>query len=86
VNLIAQTPLRSNAEAVTDQQHPDHQLGINRSPADGAVEWRQVPPDLLKTRRKAIERGAEGLLTKPIDFALLRQEIDTRPVCNSRPQ
>ena len=31
-----------------------------------------------ETRSKAIERGAEGLLTKPIDFALLRQEIDTR--------
>jgi CheY-like chemotaxis protein len=30
------------------------------------------------TRRKAIENGASGLLTKPIDFALLRQEIDTR--------
>ena len=31
-----------------------------------------------ETRKKAIERGAEGLLTKPIDFAALRQEIDTR--------
>ena len=30
------------------------------------------------TRRKAIESGAIGLLTKPIDFTLLRQEIDTR--------
>jgi CheY-like chemotaxis protein len=30
------------------------------------------------TRRTALERGAEGLLTKPIDFRLLRQEIDTR--------
>jgi CheY-like chemotaxis protein len=30
------------------------------------------------TRRKAIEGGAMGLLTKPIDFALLREEIDTR--------
>jgi CheY-like chemotaxis protein len=30
------------------------------------------------TRRKAIEQGAVGLLTKPIDFALLRQEIDQR--------
>jgi CheY-like chemotaxis protein len=30
------------------------------------------------TRRKALESGAEGLLTKPIDFALLREEIDTR--------
>ena len=31
-----------------------------------------------ETRREAIERGAIGLLTKPIDFALLRHEIDTR--------
>ena len=31
-----------------------------------------------ETRRKAIERGAVGLLTKPIDFVLLREEIDTR--------
>ena len=31
-----------------------------------------------ETRRKALERGAEGLMTKPIDFAALRQEIDTR--------
>jgi CheY-like chemotaxis protein len=31
-----------------------------------------------ETRRKAIEGGAEGLLTKPIDFTLLREEIDTR--------
>jgi CheY-like chemotaxis protein len=31
-----------------------------------------------ETKRKAIEDGATGLLTKPIDFALLRGEIDTR--------
>ena len=31
-----------------------------------------------ETRRKAIENGATGLLTKPIDFSLLREEIDTR--------
>ena len=48
VNLIAQTPLRSDAEAVTDQEHPDHQLGIDRRPADATVERRQVPPDLLQ--------------------------------------
>ncbi len=30
------------------------------------------------TKRKAIEGGATGLLTKPVDFALLRQEIDQR--------
>jgi len=31
-----------------------------------------------ETRRKAIEGGAEGLLTKPVDFTLLREEIYTR--------
>ena len=30
------------------------------------------------TKRKALESGASGLLTKPIDFTLLREEIDTR--------
>jgi hypothetical protein len=28
LNLIAQAPLRSNAEAVTDQEHPDHEPPI----------------------------------------------------------
>jgi len=31
-----------------------------------------------ETKRKALENGAEALLTKPIDFAMLRNEIDTR--------
>ena len=31
-----------------------------------------------ETRRKALEGGAEALLTKPIDFDLLRHEIDGR--------
>src|SRR4051812_12863486 len=30
------------------------------------------------TRRKALEGGAEALLTKPIDFGTLRDEIETR--------
>jgi CheY-like chemotaxis protein len=30
------------------------------------------------TRRKALESGATGVLTKPIDFSLLREEIDQR--------
>ena len=31
-----------------------------------------------ETRRRALENGATDLLTKPIDFAALRQVIDTR--------
>jgi CheY-like chemotaxis protein len=30
------------------------------------------------TRKKAAQLGAAGLLTKPIDFSLLRREIDQR--------
>jgi CheY-like chemotaxis protein len=49
---------------------------------------REIRPDVpvimitaygdAETKRKAIESGASGLLTKPIDFTLLRGEIDTR--------
>ena len=31
-----------------------------------------------ETRRKALENGAEALLTKPIDFGALRSEIEMR--------
>jgi CheY-like chemotaxis protein len=31
-----------------------------------------------ETKRKALEGGAEALLTKPIDFGTLRNEIQTR--------
>ena len=30
-----------------------------------------------ETKRKALENGAEALFTKPIDFGVLRSEIDT---------
>ena len=32
----------------------------------------------VETKRKALENGAEALLTKPIDFVTLRNEIDLR--------
>ena len=35
-----------------------------------------------ETRWKATEGGATGLLTKPIDFTLLREEIDRRLEAN----
>ena len=31
-----------------------------------------------ETKRRALENGAEALLTKPIDFGMLRSMIDTR--------
>ena len=32
----------------------------------------------VDTKRQAVEKGAEALLTKPIDFGMLRSMIDTR--------
>jgi CheY-like chemotaxis protein len=32
----------------------------------------------IETKRKALEHGAEALLTKPLDFEALRSEIDNR--------
>ena len=36
--FLAQPALVTNAIAITNQEHPDHQLGINRGSADVAVE------------------------------------------------
>ncbi len=48
VNLLAQPPLGADAEAVAHDQHPDHQFGIDRGSANGAVEWSQLPPQLAE--------------------------------------
>jgi hypothetical protein len=41
-HLLAQLPLRANAEAVADEMHPDQQLRVDRGPADVAVKWTQL--------------------------------------------
>jgi CheY-like chemotaxis protein len=55
---------------------------------DLLLKARQARPDVpvimitaygdAETRREAVERGAAGLFTKPIDFPELRVEIDRR--------
>ena len=37
-HLLAQPPLKADAVAVTHNQHPDHELRIDRGPANVAVE------------------------------------------------
>jgi hypothetical protein len=43
VDLLTQPTLRTNAEA--DDEHPDHQLGINRGPPDVAVIGLEMRPN-----------------------------------------
>jgi hypothetical protein len=54
MHLLAKPTLRANAEAIADQQHPDHQLRIDRRTPDLAIKWLQV------------SAGA-GQLDEPID-------------------
>jgi hypothetical protein len=48
MDLLAQPPLGPDAHAVADNQHPHHQLGINRGAPDVAVERLQLRAHLLE--------------------------------------
>ena len=63
---------------VASGQEGFHWLGRILDIDPGAVVVLITAYGDAETKRKALESGAEGLLTKPIDFALLREEIDSR--------
>ena len=42
LDFLAQLTLKTDAIAVADHQHPQHELGVDRGPADVAVESRQL--------------------------------------------
>jgi hypothetical protein len=46
VDLFAEAPLGADTEAIPDDQHPDHQLGIDRWSSQRAVERREVAAQL----------------------------------------
>jgi len=50
MDLLAQPPLGADAHAVAHDQHPHHQCGIDRGPADGTVEWLQLRPHALEVK------------------------------------
>jgi hypothetical protein len=56
MDLLAQPPLRANAEAIANDAHPDHQLGIDRGPPDVAIVGAQVRANL-------------GQVDEPVDLA-----------------
>jgi hypothetical protein len=45
MDFLTQASFGRNPEAVTDDQHTDHQFRINRRPPDGTVERFHVLPD-----------------------------------------
>ncbi len=46
MHFLAQAPFGPDAEAVADEQHPDHQLRIDRGPTHLAVERTQMRADI----------------------------------------
>src|SRR5271170_496034 len=48
LDLLTQPPLKANAVAVANDQHPDHQLGVDRWPADLAVERLKLLAELTQ--------------------------------------
>jgi hypothetical protein len=53
--LLAETPFGPNAEAISNDEHPDHQLGINRWATYRAVERRELAAQ-FRQLDKAVNR------------------------------
>jgi hypothetical protein len=83
--LLTQPTLRTDAEAVTNDQHADHQFWINRGPPDLAVERAQVSPkagqiDEAVDRPKKMVRRDVPLDAEPVKQRFLRY----RPLAHHR--
>ena len=61
MHLFTQSPLGADGKAITDNEHPDHQLRIDRGTANVTVERLQLPPHLTQieepTPRKSQGNG-----------------------------
>src|SRR5215471_10172961 len=42
LDLLAQSPLEADAIAVAHDQHPNHELRVDRGPTNVAIEWREL--------------------------------------------
>jgi len=68
-DLLTQPALGSNAEAVADDQHADHQLRIDRRAAGVAVERCEVMPQLAE-----VEEAIDGAQQMSARHVLLEVE------------
>ena len=75
VDLLAQPPLRADAKAVADDQHPDHQLRVDRGPTLLAVEWRQLPAAARRGQRTGRSSAAGALGHMIFERKLVKQGV-----------
>src|SRR5271169_789317 len=74
MRLLAEAPFGPNAEAITDDEHPDHQLGIDRRATNRAVECRQIPAQ-PRQLDKAIDRPQQMI---PRHMRIKREVVEQR--------
>jgi hypothetical protein len=55
MDLFAEPPLGADAKAIADDEHPDHQLGVNRWATHRAVERRELAAQ-FRQLDKAVNR------------------------------
>src|SRR5208283_1335168 len=81
VHLLAQPPLRPDAEAVTHDQYANQQLGINRGAAGMAVERSKVPVQI--TQIKKLINAAQQVIGRNVIVKIERVEqllLSARPL------
>jgi len=73
MHLFAQPALGTDPHDVADDQHPDHQLGIDRGAADGAVEGLELCPDAGQVN-KPVDRTKQVIARHmPLEIKLVEQ-------------
>jgi hypothetical protein len=56
-DLVAQPAFEANTEAVSDDQHSDHQLGIDRRTPGRSVERREVRRSSARSTKRSIDQS-----------------------------
>jgi hypothetical protein len=79
VDFVAEPALGADPEAVADDQHPDHELGIDRGPADLTVEGPQMRSQPRQVHGPDQWRGADGHRDVPLQAELVEQSFLRHP-------
>lgn len=72
MHLFAQPSLGTDAVAVANDQHPHHQLRVDRGASDGAIEIRKVAAQV--TQIQALVDTAQEVLGWDVVFQIERVE------------
>jgi hypothetical protein len=79
MDLLAQPTLGTNAEAIADNQHPHHQLGIDRRATRLAVVRLQMRSDLRKVD-KPVDRAKQVIVRNmPLEAEAVEQRLLHHP-------